>query len=405
MKPHYASIAAAFAVSLFVRPASAQDNATYAPPVYSGALRNPLMGISPKNYTSRATYGSYMALRGTHPWGTLTRTCIPWAWLENSESDGVDKIKEVSDRLFTGLENHNTKAMPRVYLYWPGADPNLPDKTFYMRGEFWPQDLNARDISSPEFTERLKRFIARLGEAWDNDPRIGIVEMGIIGKWGEQTDPGITPEMEAILGEAFQTAFKNKKIMTRVRPMTNFDTYPFGLMWDSFAHQDQLERDGTIIAEAQKWKVGPIGGETAYDWGQYKVQPGDSPTDSLVDPIHRDFIVNLARKLHVTQLGWVAEYDQSNPDAAAGAELLQKALGYRFVLQEVTTPRRIDTGKPFTVSFSIRNDGSAPFYEKWPVALFLLRRSDRQVVWQGTFDRADTSSWWPGDKWDETSAT
>jgi hypothetical protein len=400
MKRHLAITAVIFACSALVQ---AQDVVTVKPPEYSGALRNPLMGISPKNYTSRATYGSYQALRGMHPWGTLSRACIPWSWLENDEKDGVEKIRAVSDQLFAGFENHNTKVMPRVYLYWPGKEETNTVNPFYMRGEFWPADLEKQDTSSEQFKARLKRFIARLGEAWDNDPRVGIIEMGIIGKWGEQTFPVITPEMETLLGDAFQQAFKHKKVMTRVRPMTNFDAYPFGLLWDSFAHQDQITRDGKIIEDAKKWKMAPIGGETAYDWGSSKIQPGDSPTDNLADPVHRDFTVNLARKLHVTQLGWVAEYDQSNPQAAEGAEALQKALGYRFVLREVSFPKAVTPGKAFNVSFKVRNDGSAPYYENWPVALFLLDPASRKVVWQKTFSKADPRQWMPGDEWDDAA--
>ena len=381
----------------------AQELVTVQLPEYTGALRNPLMGISPKNYTSRATYGSYQALRGMHPWGTLTRTCIPWSWLENDEKDGVEKIRTVSDQLFAGLENHNTKAMPRVYLYWPGKEEKNTSNPFYMRGEFWPADLKKQDTSSEQFKTRLKRFIARLGEVWDNDPRVGIIEMGIIGKWGEQTSPGINPELETILGDAFREAFKNKKIMTRVRPMTNFDAYPFGLQWDSFAHQDQLDRDGKIMADSPRWKVGPFGGETAYDWGNYTIQPGKDPTDNLADPVHRDFTVNLARKLHMTQLGWVAEYDQSNPDAQLGAEALQKALGYRFVLQSVTFPKSIQLDKKFEVAFQVRNDGSAPFYENWPVGLFLLDPNSRKVVWQEKFGQVDIRKWLPGENWDDAA--
>ena len=66
-------------------------------------------------------FGSPMAERGLHPWGTLSRTCIPCSWPENNESDGIDKIQAVTDKLFSGFERYNMKVIPRVYLYWPGA--------------------------------------------------------------------------------------------------------------------------------------------------------------------------------------------------------------------------------------------------------------------------------------------
>ena len=149
--------------------------------------------------------------------------------------------------------------------------------------------------------------------------------------------------------------------------------------------------------------MGPIGGEPAYDWGDYLIQPGKDPTDNLANPVHRDFTVNLARKLHVTQLGWIGEYDQSNPQAVEGAAMLQKALGYRFVLHEASFPGALTPGQAFNVSFKVRNDGSAPFYDNWPVTLFLLDPSSRKVVWQQPFDKVDIRQWMPGDKWDDAS--
>ena len=51
----------------------------------------------------------------------------------------------------------------------------------------------------------------------------------------------------------------------------------------------------------------------------------------------------------------------------------------------------------------MRNDGSAPFYDNWPVTLFLLDPTSHQVVWQQTFDKVDIRQWMPGDKWDDAS--
>ena len=251
-------------------------------PEYTDALKNPLMGISPTNYSE--TYGSYQTMRGLHPWGTLSRSYVPWSWLENNENDGIEKIRAVTDQLFSGVENYNIKLMPRVYLYWPGGLGKDKARPFYLHWDFWPADMKTDDYTSEQFKSRVTRLVARLGEVWDNDPRVGFIEMGIQGKWGEQSDPQLTPEMEKVLGDAFSTAFKHKKIMTRVRPTTNFDAYPFGLLWDSFAHQDQLALDGKILENSQKWKVGPIGGEPAYDWGHYKIQPGDAPPTAWRTP-------------------------------------------------------------------------------------------------------------------------
>ena len=35
----------------------------------------------------------------------------------------------------------------------------------------------------PSFPERVKKLVEKLGQAWDNDPRVAYVEMGIFGEW------------------------------------------------------------------------------------------------------------------------------------------------------------------------------------------------------------------------------
>ena len=58
--------------------------------------------------------------------------------------------------------------------------------------------MKTDDYTSEQFKSRVTRLVSRLGQVWDNDPRVGIIEMGIQGKWGEQSDPSLTPEMEKV---------------------------------------------------------------------------------------------------------------------------------------------------------------------------------------------------------------
>ncbi len=98
-----------------------------------------------------------------------------------------------------GIEEKNVKIIPRVYLHWSG------NRTF------WPEDMKEFDYSSQQFQSRVLRLIKRLGECWDNDPRVAFVEMGIFGKWGEQGSPFPTPDVEKLVGDAFAEAFKKRK--------------------------------------------------------------------------------------------------------------------------------------------------------------------------------------------------
>lgn len=349
------------------------ETITVRPELYTGPLANPLAGFM-------------MGDVGQHQWATLARTYIKWSDIESQASDGTEKIREYCDMRWADIEYRGIKVIPRVYLHWP------PDKNH------WPSDMTTGDYSSPQFEERVLRLISNLGQAWNDDPRVAFIEMGIIGKWGEHHSPDVTPRMQKLLGDAFSKAFTHKKVL--VRHPWDFVGYSFGVYWDSWAHQDQMASHGQGIKKlGLKWQVVPMGGETAYDWGNYRTQPGSDPTDTVSDPKHRTFLINTIRDLHNTYLGWVSGYDAHDPIAASGAAEVQAAMGYRFTVDEFNYPSMVAPGGQLSVSFVVRNVGSAAFYYHWPVELSLIDKTTLKPVWKHIIEGVDISKWLPGDKW------
>jgi hypothetical protein len=169
------------------------------------------------------------------------------------------------------------------------------------------------------------------------------------------------------------------------------------------AHIQQMDTHGEGIArlnaERGRWKVCPMDGECAYNWGRYQEQPGDNPNDTLADPVHRARLMDTIRRLHGNDLGWVASYNAADPLVHAGAEEVQKAFGYRLVVEQVRYDATVAPGQAFHVSFAVRNTGSAPFYYAWPVEASLLDPVSREIVWKDTFKGIDIRSWLPGDQW------
>ncbi|HKJ80154.1 MAG TPA: DUF4832 domain-containing protein, partial [Prolixibacteraceae bacterium] len=364
---------------VFISSSGNKENTIIVKPAeYDQALRNPLKG-----FTTRGIYN--------HPWATTAQTYIRWNDIESHESDGIDKIKSFCDSIWSGVEQNNIKVIPRVYLHWSG------------NRKFWPADMQKDDYTSEQFQKRVVRLIKRLGECWDNDPRVAFIEMGIFGKWGEQHSPLPSPEMEKLVGDAFAEAFKNKKVSVR-RNWEKFTDHPFGEYWDSWAHYDQMWPHGNSIKQLNdkgRYLLNYIGGEVAYDWGNGDIQPGPSPTASVADEQHRIFVINSIRWLHCTQLRWIDDYDQNNEAAVKGAEEIQKAFGYRFVLDEV----RFSLTETLNVEFDVTNTGSAPFYYNWPVEIALLDTNNHEPVWKSTFDNADIRNWFPGESWTDPDWT
>ncbi|HKJ78701.1 MAG TPA: DUF4832 domain-containing protein, partial [Prolixibacteraceae bacterium] len=370
LKPFYVLFFLLIAFNL-----SAQnEELTVNPNEYEGALRNPLKG-----FTTRGIYD--------HPWASTAHTYIRWNELENHETDGIDKIISVSNKKWESVAAKNIKVIPRVYLHWSAEDE-----------KHWPEDMQEDDYTSEQFQARVLRLIERLGICWDNDPRVAFIEMGIFGKWGEQHSPFPTAEMEKAVGDAFAKAFKNKKVSVR-RNWERFTQHPFGEYWDSWAHYDQMWEHGTGIKEVNeetnRYKETYIGGEVAYGWGNSDIQPGPSPTTTVAEEIHRNFMINSIRWLHCTQLRWIDAYEQSNSAAAAGAEEIQKVFGYRYILDSV----KFSISDSLKIAFDVTNTGSAPFYYDWPVEVALLDSSTLEPVWQATMDSADIRDWLPGEGW------
>jgi len=344
------------------------------PQPYEKALKNPLKGFTTNNISD-------------HPWGTLAHTYFKWNELENNETDGIEKIIKISNQRWGSVAARNKKVIPRVYLHW-NADNE----------KYWPADMQKDDYTSAQFEARVVRLIERLGACWDNDPRVAFVELGIIGKWGEHHSPSPSSAQQKLLGDAFATAFKNKKVSVR-HFWNQFTDYPFGEYWDSWAHYDQMWGHGNSIKKVNdktgRYKENYIGGEVAYGWGNSDIQAGPSPTASVAIEKHRNFVINSIRWLHCTQLRWIDGYDKNNVQAAVGAEEIQKAFGYRYVLDEV----RFSMSDSLKVSFDVTNTGSAPFYYNWPVEVALLDSVSRKPVWKAKMDNVDIRKWLPGENW------
>ena len=352
------------------------------PVEYEYALRNPLKGFRPDANPPRYK----------HNYAGVVRCYIKWNEIENYESDGIDKIKSYCNAKWAGIERYNIKVIPRVYLDWSSKSGD----------EYWPADMATGDYSSDQFKKRLERLIQRLGQCWNNDPRVAWVQMGIIGYWGEHHHPSPSKQMQQLMGQAFREAFPDKKVLVR-HPWVEFSEFHFGGYWDSWAHINQMETHGAGIIRVnnsdQWWKENIWEGECAYNWGGFEKQPGADPDDTLSDPVHRDFLIDTIRRLHCTALGWVANYNQNDPIVLAGAEQVQKAFGYRYLLNEVRYPAELLPGQEFSVSFKVTNVGSAPFYYNWPVEISLLDPKTRSVVWKDIFVNCDITKWLPGDKY------
>lgn len=408
-------------LALYFGCSSAQSGMVYLPlEEYPYGIKNPMKGFG------------IDTIQGNHPLATIVKTYIPWNVIEDDPEDDVQKIldycnirwratgtyknvpgfqpdKQKKDEFHgmipenyaagdhPGCEEVNIRIVPRVYLqYAPkGAYSHFDSYTESIAQELaFPKGIEQYDYYSDNYCSRVEKLAMKLAEAWDNDPRVIHVEMGIIGLWGEQHTPFPTEAVQQCMGDAFAKAFKNKHVLHRWSH--HFQGYDFGIYADSWGHDQDRGYDVALLGD--KWKTQPITGEVAYNWGRYKIQPGENADSTVILDQHRDYLIESIRTLHCSYLFWIGRYDWRNPATAKGADELQKVFGYRYVIDSVGFSPTLEDNQ-LDLYFEVTNTGSAPFYYDWPVEAVLLHPTSKSKVWSQKLEAVDIRKWLSGNFW------
>lgn len=153
----------------------------------------------------------------------------------------------------------------------------------------------------------------------------------------------------------------------------------------AFVHKmGQTWNNDPSIAWIQTGLVGYCGEQ------ENPVNINDQYTDNMIDVI---------RELHAIGFGGIANYDltgdyKTNLDIVkANADKMQKEFGYRFLLTEFNCSSWTSEDRTLALNFKVKNIGSAPFYELWPVAVVLIDEASKELVWKEVLTNIDFSSW------------
>jgi len=354
------------------------------------AFSNPMKGFRSTQYL-----GQQLNIR---EYTSVFKHYIKYTDLEQYETDTAEKIIDWSNEAWRRLPERNVKVIPRVVIWYP----NGPGGGTHG---YWPEGIPSRGDRverwlTDELKERLPAFIYKLGEAWDNDPRVAAVEIGLWGSWGEHhiwplalpdgSGDRIPLEFQRIIGDAFLEAFPNKKLM--VRYAETFMDYEFGFFWDSFALPDNIDC-GERILKRDLWRTQMISGETAYDWGDRSLL-GKTPNETLSRNDSTEYVIGWIKDTGTSSLGWISDYSGIDQTIRDNAAYMQKTLGYRFVVTSAMYPTTVEPGAKLPLSLTVENVGSAPFYYQWPVQMSLM--NDKREIVYSDFIHVDIRNWIPG---------
>jgi hypothetical protein len=247
------------------------------------------------------------------------------------------------------------------------------------------------DYEDPRLRKALTNFVAVLGARYDGDPRVGFVQVGLLGAWGEWHAHHLGPKYfasPAVQDEVlngFEHAFKKTRILVREPKSVSMSQRPFGWHDDSFAYQTiappadcflgKLARFGGL----DQWKSQPIGGEIRPEiWGCVFDVPSCAPKGQEFD-----------RCVEETHASWLMDSGmyRERPSSArvAHAEALVRRLGYEFYISDAQSGWS-PTDRSISVVLRVQNRGVAPFYYDWPVKLAVLNeRHKLAATWPTEF--------------------
>lgn len=386
---------------------------TVIPQEYTSGMRNPLMGFregqrsgTPGQKDLAAQAAGKLVDLSAHPYSVLIRDYIHYNVLENSAADTVQKIKNYSNAAWANYETKNIKVIPRVILLYT-AD-QTPSQAY------WPSDLTQNDWTSQAVRDRVVAMVRKMGEAWNDDPRVAWVHVGLIGQWGEQESPvGIDQDLGGgvtwakILEPVFKEVFPNKMVLVR-SPEKWGNDYDLGMYWDTYSANgkmnDPVDEWGRVKfnnkAPREVYKKAPVEGEVAYGTSfAIPAQMGTDEDATMQNANYRQFFIDTVRSVNGTTVG--IEYDPKIAANTAGAAEVQKAFGYRFLIKEFTFTKRVEPGATLTFNAKVVNDGSAPTYANWPLSVVLIDEATKQIVWTGpATPGVDITQWLPGQNYD-----
>jgi hypothetical protein len=191
-----------------------------------------------------------------------------WNPLERRLNDAATRNRHVVLTVTCHYPNWHKLSVPQ-YILDDGLELfYYPD---FLGGGYSPNYGDTRLLSA------LEQFIMAFGREYDGDPRIGFINLGLLGFWGEwHTFPhDYVPEhaKQSVI-TWYQMAFRTTKILARYPHKMAYDA-GFGLMDGSFTYETiDGEANGneirphyfwpSVVAAQQTdfWKQAPMGGET-----------------------------------------------------------------------------------------------------------------------------------------------
>jgi hypothetical protein len=264
------------------------------------------------------------------------------------------------------------------------------------------QWLYQPDWNDEAFLSRAEALLQALAARYGDDPRLGWIEIGIYGDWGEwhlwkvpspsSSGAGpITDDNARRLVDAHVKAFPNKRIIS-MKDHAHAFGYALSLspnigwrndcLGDDWFARGMDDRFAQFPWAADRWKTAPILTETCYE------RPGTSGFARAAEQVQAYHVAMVGR-------GNMEPWDRFSPDEQRKWMDAVKSAGYRIAPVSVTVPATLAPGASLAIDVTWRNDGATPAYHERRARFSLVEPSTGAAVWE-TDSAHDVGSILPG---------
>ena len=253
------------------------------------------------------------------------------------------------------------------------------------------------DYSDPAYLEHFGGLIRAVGQRYDGDPRINMIDVGMFGHWGEwhRSDNQMgTPELWRRGIELFVDAWPTtpKVMLIAKLPQVAYACLELGCGWrldcwgdmggfsPNWNHMIDCYNQALCKAAAQDvWKHAPVSLETCWVMDKWHQDGWDI-----------DYIIDQALRWHVTSIN--LKSSAVPDDWWPRVNHLQKNMGYRIALRRMAYATQVAAGGALRVEATWENRGIAPPYHGYPAVLALKNDHAEHVLELA----GDTRDWLPG---------
>ncbi|HEY3324387.1 MAG TPA: DUF4832 domain-containing protein [Planctomycetota bacterium] len=391
----------------------AAETITVTPKDTGAALVNPDMGWTMHFYSNVPTnYGSKLEPSDTlddFPGLSTVYLRVPWAMVEPEEGQfnwalldtpaqrWIAKGKRAAFRI-TCSENWTENATPdwvrkagaKVVNYtWPkGPDPN---------GKNWDPVFD-----DPIFLEKLDHFLAAMSARYNGNPNIAFIDIGTFGMWGEghtfgssripedKADPIVRKHID-LHAKHFPATLLciSDDVVGPQKPGRHFPLLDYAISKGVSLRDDSI----CVQPPPHSWYHSEMAQEF---WPKFPVileheHYGSSKQRKAWGD--GSLLLKSVEDYHAAYMSihwWPREELEEN---RAIIDRINQRMGYRLVPREITWPKKIASGKRFTVTSKWSNAGVAPCYPGGFMALTLkdARAGIASVLVDEKFNMRDLS--------------